>query len=131
VKRPLNESCWRRGTSVHPTPTSLLPLPAIAAQSLEKYHRSAGEHLKSSTKELQPVSQLHQGPNLNASMQTHAAWGTRGVKRHAHACRTMILLVSQRRGCMVPRTGVLEWKDAGSFGRPGRQTRRACCILCQ
>jgi len=41
----------------------------------EKDHRSAGEHLKSSTKELQPVSQLHQVPNLSVSTQTHAAWG--------------------------------------------------------
>jgi len=55
-----------------------VPVLAIDAQSLEKDHRLAGEHLKSSTKELQPlqpVSQLHQGPNLNASTQTHIAWG--------------------------------------------------------
>jgi len=53
-------------------------VPAIDAQSLEKVHRSAGKHLKSSTKEfqpLQPVSELHQGPNLNASMQMHIVWG--------------------------------------------------------
>jgi len=53
-----------------------MPVPAADAQSLEKDHRSAGEHLKGSTKELQqlqPVSQLHQRPNLNASTQTNAA----------------------------------------------------------
>ena len=53
-----------------------MPVPAIGAQSLERDHRSAGEYLKSSTKEFQPVSQLHRGPNLNASVQTHIAWGT-------------------------------------------------------
>jgi len=46
-----------------------MPVPAVDAQCLEKDHRSAGEHLKDSTKELQPVSELHWGPNLNASMQ--------------------------------------------------------------
>jgi len=41
-----------------------MPVPA-GTQSVEKDHRSAGEHLKSSTKELQPLqplSQLHWGP---------------------------------------------------------------------
>jgi len=50
-------------------------VPAVDAQSLEKDHRSAGEHLKGSTDELQPVNQLYWGPKLNGSMQTHAAWG--------------------------------------------------------
>jgi len=44
-------------------------------KSLEKDHRSAGEHLKGSSKELDTVTQLHRGPNLNAAIQTHAAWG--------------------------------------------------------
>jgi len=35
-----------------------MPVPAVGAQSLEKHHRSAGEHLKGSTEELQPVTQL-------------------------------------------------------------------------
>jgi len=33
-----------------------VPVPAVDAQSLEKDHSPAGEHLKRSTKELQPVS---------------------------------------------------------------------------
>jgi len=39
----------------------------------EKEHRLTGEHLKGSTKELQAVTQLHWGPSLNASTQTHTA----------------------------------------------------------
>jgi len=50
-------------------------VPAIDVQSLEKDQRSAGEHLKNSTKDFQPVSQLHQGPNLKAFMQKHVSWG--------------------------------------------------------
>jgi len=53
-------------------------VPAVDTHSLEKDHRSAGEHLKGSTKQLQslqPVSQLHWEPNLNASVHTHEAWG--------------------------------------------------------
>jgi len=38
-------------------------VPAAVAQSLEKEHRSTGEHLKGSTKELQTPSQLYWGPN--------------------------------------------------------------------
>jgi len=45
-----HESCQRRRTAVHPTLTSLLPVPVIDVQSLEKDHRSAGEHPKSTTK---------------------------------------------------------------------------------
>jgi len=52
-----------------------MPVPAVDAQSLEKDHRSTGEQLRGCTKELQPVSQLHQGPNLNVSVQTHTEWG--------------------------------------------------------
>jgi len=46
VKRALNYSCWGRGTSIHSTPTSLMPVPAIDAQSLEEDHRRAskGQH---------------------------------------------------------------------------------------
>lgn len=75
VKRALNWSCWGRETSIHPVPPSLMPESAIDAQSLDKDHRSSEEHLKSSTKEFQPVSQLHQEPNLNVSMLTHIEWG--------------------------------------------------------
>jgi len=71
-----------------------MPVPAIHVQSLEKDHRSAGEHLEGSTKELQPlqpVSQLHWGPNLNASMQKHAAWGiNERSQRCVHTCRARI-----------------------------------------
>lgn len=62
VKRALDGSCWRKETSVCSTPTSLIPGPARDAQSLERDPRSAGEHVKSSTKEsqlLKPVSWLH------------------------------------------------------------------------
>jgi len=52
-----------------------MPVPAVDAQSLDKDHRSAGEHLKGSTKELQTVGELHWAPNFNASMQIHPAWG--------------------------------------------------------
>jgi len=48
-------------------------VPAADAHSLEKDQRSAGDHLKGSTKELQPVNQLHQELSLNASMKTHTA----------------------------------------------------------
>jgi len=51
-----------------------MPVTAIDARRLEKDHRSAEEHLKSSTEELQPLqpaSQLHWRPDLNISMQTH------------------------------------------------------------
>jgi len=78
VKRALNKSCRGRGTSVYPTATSLISVPEIDAQSLDKDHRLAEEHLKRNTKQLpllQPVSQIHWGPNLNASMQMHIAWG--------------------------------------------------------
>jgi len=54
-----------------------MPVRATDAQSLEKDHRSAGEHLKSSTKEsepLQTVYQLHQGPNLKVSVQLRVLW---------------------------------------------------------
>lgn len=40
-----------------------MPVPTRDAKSLERDHRSAGEHLKNSTKEfhrIQPLSQLHQ-----------------------------------------------------------------------
>ncbi|XP_056180724.1 uncharacterized protein LOC130142561 isoform X1 [Falco biarmicus] len=49
------DSCRWRGTSVHPIPTILMPLPARDAQILERDCRSAGEHLKSSTEEFQPL----------------------------------------------------------------------------
>jgi len=51
---------WGKGTSVHPTATRLMLVPVVDAQSLEKYYRSAGKHLKSSTKKIQPVNQLHE-----------------------------------------------------------------------
>jgi len=44
-----------------------MPMPAVDSQSLEKDHRATGEHVKGSTKEVQPVSQLHWGPNFSAS----------------------------------------------------------------
>lgn len=53
-----------------------MPVPAIDALSLWKDYRSAEDHLKGSTREfqpLQPESQLHQGPILNASIQMHMA----------------------------------------------------------
>jgi len=111
VKRALNYRCRGRGTSIHPTATSLMPGPAVDDQSLEKDHRSAGEHLKGSTEELQPVSRLHRSPNWNTSVQTHTDWGiNERSQRHAHACRAMSSLASWRCGGMAPVTGVLEWK---------------------
>lgn len=41
-------NCQGRGTSFHSTPTSLIPVPARDAQSLERDLRSVGGHLKSS-----------------------------------------------------------------------------------
>jgi len=35
-----------------------MPVAAIDAQSLEQDHRSAGEHLKSSTRQLQPLQPI-------------------------------------------------------------------------
>lgn len=57
-----------------------LPLLPVCYQCPEpaKDHRSVGDHLKSSTKEFQPLqaeSQLHQEPNWNASRQIHVALG--------------------------------------------------------
>jgi len=96
-------------------------VPAVGAQSLEKNHRSAGEHLKGSTKELQPASHLHRGPNLNAFMLMHAAQEiNRRSLRHEHACRVMISVASGRCGGMAPMTGALEWKDTGFLGRAAR-----------
>ncbi|GAB0204594.1 hypothetical protein GRJ2_002925000 [Grus japonensis] len=53
-------------------PGSLMPVPAIDAQSREKDHRSAREHRKCNTEEFQPVSQLHPGLKFNATVQ--AQW---------------------------------------------------------
>lgn len=75
---------------------------------------SAGEHLKSNTKEfqpLQPVTQLHQGLNLNVSMLMHVAWGIKTSKKCVHTCRTVTSLALQRYCGMSPMAGELEWKD--------------------
>lgn len=49
VKRALNLGCQGRETSIHPTLSSVMPVAARDAQSLERGHRSSAEHLKSST----------------------------------------------------------------------------------
>lgn len=41
--------------SIHPSLISWMPTPAIDEQSLRKGHRSAGKHLKVSTKESEPL----------------------------------------------------------------------------
>lgn len=77
-KRALNQQCWGWGTSIYPTDTSLMSVPAKEAQSLEQDHKSVGQHLKGTTRlfqPLQPLSWLHGGPNWNASVQTQATWG--------------------------------------------------------
>lgn len=54
-----------------------MPVSAINTQSVERDHRSAGEPLKSGTKEfqlLQSINQLYQGLNLNAPMHMNIAW---------------------------------------------------------
>jgi len=67
-----------------------MPVPAINAQSLEEGHRSAEEHLESSTKELQPVSQLHQGPNLKCLFANAHSMGNKQAELekcpHLHRC---------------------------------------------
>lgn len=50
-----------RGTSIHPTPMGVVPVPARDAQSLQRDHTAAGEHLKSSTRNSRHSSQLHWG----------------------------------------------------------------------
>lgn len=62
LRRALTKDARGKGTSVHPTPTILVPVLATDAQSLKRDHRSAEKHLKNNTKKfqtLQPVSQLH------------------------------------------------------------------------
>lgn len=90
---------------MHPSHTSLMPVPARAAQSLERVHSSAGEHLKRSTKEFQP--------NLNASLPVYAACRIKNEVRDVHSCRSVISLASHRHGGMAPVTGVLERKYTG------------------
>ncbi|PKU45016.1 hypothetical protein llap_4670 [Limosa lapponica baueri] len=54
-----------------------MPVPPIDVQNLEKDHRSTREHVECSRKEFQPfqpVSQLHQEPNLYDFIQTHIEW---------------------------------------------------------
>jgi len=68
---------------MHPTATSLMPVPAVDAQSLEKEHSSAGEPLKNRIKELQRGGQLHWGSKLNASMQMQPAWG---INKRSQRC---------------------------------------------
>jgi len=48
-------------------------VPAVEAQRLEKDHRSAGEHLKGSTKELQPVRFI--GVPTSVSLCRHTQHG--------------------------------------------------------
>lgn len=88
---------------MYPSHTSLMPVPARDAQSLERLHRSAGEHLKSSTKEFQLLQ-----PNLNASLQVYAACRIKNEIRNVQSCRSVISLASHKHGGMTPVTGVLE-----------------------
>lgn len=43
----------------------MMPMPARDAQTLERDCRPTGEHVKDSTKQLQPVGQLNQESSLN------------------------------------------------------------------
>jgi len=54
-----------------------MPVPPVDARSLEKGHRSAGEQLKvhRGTAASPAGKSVPWRPNLNASMQTHVAWG--------------------------------------------------------
>lgn len=63
------------GNPIHPTPTSLMTGPAVHAQSPESDHRSAGEHLESSTKGFQSPNRKSatSRPILNVSL--HIAQG--------------------------------------------------------
>lgn len=59
--------------STHPTPTSLMLLPERDTLSLERDHRSGGQHPKHSSKRIPatPSSKsFHGGLNLDSSMQT-------------------------------------------------------------
>lgn len=63
------------GSLIHSTPTSLMAGLAVDAQSPESDHRSAGEHLKSSTEGFQPPNRKSatSRPILNVSL--HIAQG--------------------------------------------------------
>ncbi|XP_009459886.1 PREDICTED: cadherin-like protein 26 [Nipponia nippon] len=61
---------WREGTLER----SWMPVPGIDAQSLEKDHRSARVHLKSSTKEFQPRIDSSQLDSLRPLRRTKRTW---------------------------------------------------------
>jgi len=72
--------------------------------------KSAGERLKGSTKELQPVSQLLGGPNLNASMQTNThSMGNK--QEELETCARLqgydLIGITETNGGMAPTTGVM------------------------
>lgn len=72
--------CWGRGTWVHSTPTSLMPVPLINALSLERDCRLAEEHLQGGTNyRHQPVSCLHWGPLCKHTQHGELARGGREV----------------------------------------------------
>lgn len=97
------------GNPIHPSPTSLMPIPPIDAQTLERDCRSTGEHVKDSTKELQPVGQLLQGASLNDCANAQGI--KKRCQRHAHTCRAQILLASNHtKLCSAGDT--LEGRDA-------------------
>lgn len=103
---------------MHPSHTSLMPV--SARDALERAQGSAGEHLKSSTKEFQSFQ-----PNLNASLQVYTACRIKNGIRNVHSCRSVVSLASHRHGGMAPVTGVLEWKYTGFWGRT-EEMRRGC-----
>lgn len=102
-----------------------MPVAMTDAQSLERNHRSTGEHLKSSAMEfhtIQPLSQLHQWLNLKESVEVHIMWTMK--KEDLEIC-THLQICTHLHGCNL--TGMIEmWWDGSydsptsSLGRTGR-----------
>lgn len=135
VKRALGKSWWRKESSIHSTPTSLIPGPARHAQSLERDQRSGGEHVKSSTKEFQllkPVNWLHPSPRTHFKYLCANASSMKSQQNRV-LCMLAGLWSYQ---CHRDVVGWLLWLSAGMewwgcFTNQTEETSRGCCLLCQ
>ena len=63
-----------------------MPVPAIEAQSLEKDHRSAGEHLKCSTKEFQPLQPMSASSGAQLKCLYTNAWSMGNKQEELETC---------------------------------------------
>jgi len=99
-----------------------MPVPAVAAQSLEKEHRSAGEHRKGQHKGSPAKKSVSLGAQLKCLYANARCMGNKQEVLEMCACLQGYELTGTtwRCGGMAPMTGVLEWKDTGFLGRTGR-----------